>query len=115
MSKNGEPTKLFTMKVKESELEKFHQFAKSRGKPLSEIIKTLLRNQPLPEAVPKKNTPKRKYTEVDPKLIFQLSAIGNNLNQIARRLNSGEKVKVLPVLLSMEQELERLRNAHQVS
>ena len=32
-----EPTKLFTMKFKESELRKYHQFAKSKRQPLSKI------------------------------------------------------------------------------
>ena len=107
--------KLFTMKVKEEKLLQYHQFAKSKNKPLSEIIKALLDNQPLPENVPVRKEPKRKYTKVDPNLVFQLSGIGNNLNQIARRLNQKEKIELLPYLVSIEEQIERLMDAHKVS
>ncbi|MGC9351823.1 MAG: MobC family plasmid mobilization relaxosome protein [Sulfurovum sp.] len=108
--------KLFTMKVDEVELRRWHKFAKKKGKPLSDIIKMMMRGQELPADAPiKKTPPKRKYTNVDPDLLFEINAIGNNLNQISRRVNQGEKFDVLPTLVAMEAHLSELVNAHQVS
>jgi hypothetical protein len=108
-------TKLFPMKVKEEKLLQYHEFARSKNLPLSEVIRRLLDNSPLPENVPVRKEPKREYTKVDPDLVFQLSAIGNNLNQIARRLNQKEKLDILPHLVAIENQLERLMDAYQVS
>ncbi|MBD3806839.1 MobC family plasmid mobilization relaxosome protein [Sulfuricurvum sp.] len=105
--------KLFTMKVNETELRRWQKFAKSKGKPLSDIIKMIMRGQELPADAPIKKTPKRKYTTVDPNLLFEINAIGNNLNQIARRVNQGDKFDVLLLLVAIEKKLERLLNAHQ--
>lgn len=49
-----------------------------------------------------------------PELLRQLAGMGNNLNQIARRLNSGEwsahdRVQVVAALLTLERELQLLR------
>lgn len=54
---------------------------------------------------------------VDPQLLRQLAGIGNNVNQIARRLNSGEfspadRVGILTTLVAIERELSDLRAAH---
>jgi len=107
-------TKLFTMKVEESTLQKYHFFAKQKGKPLATIIKLLLDKQPLPNDVPKQKKVKQKYTNVDPKLLFQIAAIGNNLNQIARKLNAGESVELLAHLVKIEEQLKEIINAHKV-
>ena len=50
----------------------------------------------------------------DPKLIFQLAKIGNNVNQIARMLNqSGDSnFANLEILKSIEQSLEDLKNGY---
>jgi hypothetical protein len=53
----------------------------------------------------------------DPALLRQLAGIGNNLNQIARRVNSGEwgavdKVQVIAALAAVERELAELRALH---
>lgn len=50
----------------------------------------------------------------DPELLRQLAAIGNNLNQIARALNSGtwgplDKVAVVAGLVDVEHQLKMLR------
>lgn len=49
-----------------------------------------------------------------PELLRQLAGMGNNLNQIARRLNSGEwsahdRVQVVAALMALERELQLLR------
>ena len=53
----------------------------------------------------------------DPALLRQLAGIGNNLNQIARRVNSGEwgpvdRVAVIAALSAVERELSELRGRH---
>ncbi len=54
---------------------------------------------------------------VDPALLRQLAGIGNNLNQVARRVNSGEwgamdRVQVIAALAALERELAELRAQH---
>ena len=51
---------------------------------------------------------------MDPELLRQLAGIGRNINQIARRVNSGEwkaidKVGVIARLAVYEREIERLK------
>lgn len=51
---------------------------------------------------------------VDPELIRQLAALGNNLNQISRSMNNGswgalEKVQILAALGDIEHHLKMLR------
>jgi hypothetical protein len=50
----------------------------------------------------------------DPKLIFQLAKIGNNVNQIARILNQNNDsdFENLAVLKSIEQSLEDIKNGY---
>ena len=57
---------------------------------------------------------KVKPPNIDPNLLRQLAAIGNNLNQIARNINSGawganDSLKIIHRLVSIEQSLEALR------
>lgn len=102
--------KLLTMKVDADEKQRWTQIAKDRGVSLSELIRTFLNGEP----TPKKKRPKQ-VIEVDPDLLFELNAIGNNLNQIARRVNQGDRFDVLPLLASMEEHLTELVNAHKAS
>jgi len=57
---------------------------------------------------------KRKYSDVNPLLIREINAIGNNLNQISRRVNENQKFDVVVELASIEAQLESLLNAHQI-
>ena len=98
--------KLFTMKVREDDLEKYKAFAKSKGLPLSTLIKMLLEDQPLPKDQPVEKN--RRFKKVDPDLLFQIAQIGNNLNQIARRVNSGERIEILSTLRRIEIQLDEL-------
>lgn len=55
----------------------------------------------------------RKVPDADPALIRQLAGIGNNLNQIARQINSQQwqavdRVQVVSALSAIERELVRL-------
>lgn len=101
-------SKLFTMKVSDEQLQLYKSKAEAADLPLSTYIKTLLEN-----STPRKK--RRRYEPVDPQLLRQVAAIGNNINQIARRLNAGDRFDVLPVLMSIEQELQELVDAHKVS
>ena len=54
---------------------------------------------------------------VDPALLRALAGIGNNMNQIARRINTGEwdsldVVKIVAALGPIERELAELRALH---
>ena len=54
---------------------------------------------------------------VDPALLRALAGIGNNMNQIARRINTGEwdpldVVKIVSALGAVERELAELRALH---
>ena len=107
------------MKVEESLLEKWRYFAKSKQIHLSDVIKRLMDGQELPEAVPVKKEPKRKYSDVHPELIRELNAIGNNINTISRKVNDrraweNQKLDVAMELSSIEQQLERVLYAHQI-
>lgn len=47
---------------------------------------------------------------IERELLSELSRIGNNLNQIARSINQGEKHLILAELVAIERELKELHN-----
>ena len=52
---------------------------------------------------------------IDPVLLRQLAGMGNNLNQIARKINGGQwsgadRVQVVAALMAIDAGLERLRH-----
>lgn len=52
---------------------------------------------------------------IDPALLRQLAGMGNNLNQIARKINGGQwsgadRVQVVAALMAIDAGLERLRH-----
>lgn len=106
--------KLFTMKVDEELLKKWHYLAKSKKMHLSDVIKFKMSDEKLPESVPVKKVPQRKYSRVDPDLLFELNAIGNNINQISTRINMGQKFDVLVQLVAIEEQLTRVLNANKI-
>ena len=97
---------MFSLKVSPDELETWHDLAKGHGITLAKLIRLRLADtQPADRPIPKSHF---SPPVVDEKLIFQVAAIGNNLNQIARRCNSGERVAVLQELVAIEQSLAEL-------
>ena len=57
-----------------------------------------------------------KLPSISPALLRQLAGMGNNLNQIARRVNAGggtghDRVQIVAALLAIDAGLERLRHA----
>lgn len=60
---------------------------------------------------------RHRVPEADPALLRGLAAIGNNLNQVARRVNSGQwsaadRLTVLAELRAIHDELHELRRDH---
>ncbi len=53
---------------------------------------------------------KREVTRADPQLLYHLSKIGTNLNQISKHLNSGNVVDrvVLTSIIEIQQEIKKL-------
>ena len=104
--------KLFTMKVTAEQLDRYHNLARAKGRSLSEIIRAYLDGEPLPDRPPRKIATHRPPPPVDPELIRQVAAIGNNLNQIGRSVNraviENERISVLSSLSAIEQQLELL-------
>jgi hypothetical protein len=55
-------------------------------------------------------------SSLSPALLRQLAGMGNNLNQIARRVNAGggtghDRVQIVAALMAIDAGLERLRHA----
>jgi len=95
-------TKKITVRYTEKELEEANQ--KSVG-----ALASWLRDLSLEQKS------KRKPKPINPELIYHLNKIGVNLNQIAKYCNQqsifkdGDKVDLLLILASMEEELKTLR------
>ena len=94
------------MKVTDDEKSSWHDIAKSHQMSLAELVRQKLNN-----TKPKKS---HRIKTVDPELLREINAIGNNLNQISRRINQNQKFDVVLALSSIEVQLERILNAHQI-
>jgi len=94
------------MKVTQSEKSEWQNLAKSYGVSLSELIRQKLKNV--------KSVKKKRVKTVDPELLRAINAIGNNLNQISRKLNEGQKFDAILELASIEEKLERVLDAHKI-
>ncbi|WP_178139350.1 MobC family plasmid mobilization relaxosome protein [Desulfovibrio litoralis] len=70
----------FEMRCSPDELEAWRHAASTHGLSLSQYVRLRLNRDPLPAVKAK----------TDPSLIRQLAAIGNNLNQIARWVNTNK-------------------------
>jgi hypothetical protein len=107
MPKKKIMTEMITMKVSPQEKEEWQRLAKGYRTTLAGLIRSRLSTIPKPLIPISRPRPAPK---ADPELIYQVAAIGNNLNQIARRVNSGEikAVETLGQLRTIEQQLERL-------
>ncbi|WP_350552556.1 MobC family plasmid mobilization relaxosome protein [Pseudoalteromonas sp. 120-MNA-CIBAN-0494] len=62
---------------------------------------------------------KKEYPKVDPVLQRQLSGIGNNINQIARQVNSseikaGDSLQIISYLSSIDENLKQIRQSWSV-
>jgi|TARA_R110000796_G_C14557844_1_gene434545 hypothetical protein len=62
---------------------------------------------------------KKEHPKVDPVLQRQLSGIGNNINQIARQVNSseikaGDSLQIISYLSSIDENLKQIRQSWSV-
>lgn len=94
---------LITMKVTPEERELFKQKADEAGLTLTDFIKSL---------VLEKKVKYQKVVKVDDRLLRELNAWGNNLNQIARKINQDEKIDILPLLLEIKENLDEIKNSY---
>jgi uncharacterized protein (DUF1778 family) len=94
---------LITMKVTPDERELFKQKADEAGLTLTDFIKSL---------VLEKKVKYQKVVKVDDRLLRELNAWGNNLNQIARKINQDEKIDILPLLLEIKENLDEIKNSY---
>lgn len=86
-----------------SDFENLKENSKSQEITMSEFVRnsvnTKIANAPLPKS-------KKVYRVADPKVLFEVNKIGNNLNQIARQLNSKKddisNIEILTKLVSIE-------------
>ncbi len=91
------------------DFKKLKNISKSQSITMSEFLRnsvnTKLENAPLPKS-------KKIYKATDPKLLFELNKIGNNLNQIARQLNSKKddvsNITILKELVELEKKMSNL-------
>lgn len=70
-------------------------------------VGVLVTNKPRPQKVPKH----REHIPADPALVRAVATAGNNLNQIARRLNRGESIRhgdVFLMLVEIEKRLQEI-------
>ena len=93
------------------------EFARLKGLSGDERLAEWMRSQCLghDKAAARRRTP---VPKADPALLRQIAGIGNNLNQIARRINASplttlDKVEYLAALAAVARELEGLRSDRQ--
>lgn len=107
MPENNTRTKSIKIKVHESELNELNDLKDKSG---YSALAVYLREVGLNQKV----SPKKDYAIVDPKLLHQLSGIGNNINQIARQVNSadlksGDALSIIALLTSIDTQLNAVR------
>ena len=93
------------MKIEPSLLNDWKAKGSAAGISVAELIRRSVAGQEIEcRPMPRHRPPPK----VDPDFMFQIAAIGNNLNQIARRVNSGESFDVLVELSAIEERLAEL-------
>lgn len=110
MKKKEIKDKFIKLRVSETERDSWNAKAKAKGLTLADYFRLLADEKPT-NISPVQQVKRRNFTKADPELLRQVAKIGNNLNQIARAVNSGESLKVLEQLISIERKLKELTNA----
>lgn len=103
------------VKIRASAQEKsaWESKAQDAGISVANLIRRLLNTKEV-DRVPLAASP-RKFTATDPKLIAQVSKIGNNINQIAKILNQSRLSNSIEIIELMEQLLVIERQVRAVS
>lgn len=109
---NSIRNKSIKIKVNECELSELNELKDKSG---YSALAVYLRETGLAQKV----SPKKDYAKVDPDLLFQLAGIGNNMNQIARRVNSSDikpadTMKIVTLLTSIDREITKLKETRSV-
>lgn len=100
-------TKSVKIRLLESELEQLHELK------IGNELATWMRETCLNKKSKRRNAP----VNVDPLLLRQLAAIGNNLNQLARLANASgmsaiDSIEIITVLNDIQSELEQVKSYH---
>lgn len=103
--KSAKRTKIVKSRFNESETELLRSNAK--GEPLG----AFLRNVGLGNTSKEVYKIKKVYTPVDPGLIYELHKLGQNLNQIARKVNQESKSGKSLDLFKVLSEISRIENS----
>ena len=94
--------------------ESWRSAARAGGQSLSDWVRAqvqvagqdaVVTHKPSPQKLPKR----REYVPVDPALVRAVANVGNNINQIARRLNGGEAVRHSDIFLMLVETEKRLQ------
>lgn len=103
MEKRGRTLKV---RVTEAEAERLKAEAEEAGISVSELV----RKRSLGQEVRQKRKPRKVVHVADPELVRQVARIGNNLNQIARRVNGLGRIEAdaLQALISIDRQLRKL-------
>ena len=109
-------SKVLSVRVPADTAERWREKAEASGMTLSDWVRGQIDDKEIrgfrPRR-PKPAVPARQAPKADPKLIQQLAWIGNNLNQIARKINMDgveERDELLEALLEIEMHLWELKN-----
>lgn len=107
-----------------STVERLRDQATAAGCSLSDVLRshlTLADAKPLGKPRPRRREPKKlgAVSGADPVLLRELASVGNNMNQLARSVNSGllggtpiECVQILASLRAIEQEIMLIGERH---
>jgi len=93
--------KLFTIKVSDDEIANWRKISNLSGMTMADFVRTFFEKQQVVKIA-------KPPIKVDPALLREVGAIGNNLNQIARKLNEGQKIEVLITLTSIQNHLQHI-------
>lgn len=124
--KSADPLVTLPLRVRQSLRERIRDEAAASRITMSDAIRRRLKDPsapPLGRPVPRRRTMGSvelgAVIKADPMLMRQLAAVGSNLNQLARAVNTGavsgrpmDAVSVLATLLSLEKSLDRIATAH---
>lgn len=89
----------FTVRLTEAESAQLEKLSAYSGLQASEVIR---------EAVFKNRIPQAKLPVLDQQTYVELKRIGNNINQIARHLNAGQRIGVNNHLEAIDRQLSAI-------
>lgn len=113
----NDPLVIMNVRIPFSLRERLRAHAAASGVSVSDAFRAHITHAqvaPLGKPTPRRRQPKKlgRVSGADPQLLAQLVALGNNLNQIARRVNRDgvlrDSLQILSVLRAMEHELHAI-------